>query len=89
MKYTTFIFWQVVDLFKNESGSLNELYEFFRAVSLHIEKEHGMKALEDTFSLPLDAVHTDFMRSNILTYPRSHFVLLQTFISIQNLAEVR
>lgn len=79
---------QAVDLFKDGSGTLNELHEFFRALTLDIEKEHGVFALEETFSLPLDVVQADFVRSNILTYPRSHFMLLQTFISIQNLAEV-
>lgn len=82
-------FLQVVDLFRDGSGCLNELYDFFRAVTVDIEKEHGMEALEDTFSLPLAVVYKDFVRSNILTYPRSHFVLLQTFVSIPNLAEVR
>lgn len=79
---------QVVELFKDGHGSLDELYEFFKAITVDIEKEHGLEALEDTFSLSLDVVQADFTNSNILTYPRSHFMLLQTFISIQNLAEV-
>lgn len=46
------------------------------------------ESLYETFSPILNEVHSDFSRALVINFPRSHFILLNSFVSIPALGEV-
>lgn len=84
-----FYYFKVINLFRVESGTIEELTDFFSAVAFDIKEEDGVDSLQDVFNPVLNVLHQDIAKFDILTFPRSHFSLILIFSSIPLLAEVK
>lgn len=77
---------QVVTLYQTEDPT--ELTSFINEVVQLTLSEDDKGALAEAFNPILDVVHADFARSMVMNFPRSHFTLLGSFVSIPALAEL-
>ncbi|XP_014284725.1 ubiquitin conjugation factor E4 A [Halyomorpha halys] len=79
------IYRQVITLYELEDTT--EVTSFVNdLVQLMLNEDEG--TLFDAFSPILNEVHLDFSRALVINFPRSHFILLSSFVSIPALAEV-
>lgn len=75
-------------LYEIEENSTSELTKFVNDTVQLILSDEGPQTLMYAFRPVLDAIQTDFVKATVMTFPRSHFHLLTSFVSIPALAEV-
>lgn len=80
---------QVVRLFETDASHDSDLSEFIRKIAEHLMADEGSQVLKQAFVPVLSYVHEDFKKANIVTFPRTHFMLLSVFTNHPDLAQVK
>lgn len=70
------------------SIDLEVLNMFLREIVDVVLSEDGKTVLQDALRPVLVLVHRSFANTTVMTFPRSNFLLLSSFVSIPALAEV-
>uniref|UniRef100_A0A146L1T6 Ubiquitin conjugation factor E4 A n=1 Tax=Lygus hesperus TaxID=30085 RepID=A0A146L1T6_LYGHE len=79
---------QVVTLFEYEQLSIDVLNSFMKDITDVVLAEEGKSVLHDALRPVLVLVHRSFANTTVMTFPRSRFTLLNSFVSIPTLAEL-
>ena len=80
-----------MDIFELEDSSLGLLGEFVRGVVNVMEEEgeeDGSEAVQEAFNPLFTIIHTDLSHASLLTFPRTHFIALNTLASVTPIARV-
>ncbi|KAK9512148.1 hypothetical protein O3M35_000634 [Rhynocoris fuscipes] len=78
---------QLIILYEIEETS-TELFQFINSTVQLILSEDDPQTLTLAFSPVLQAIASDFAKATVMTFPRTHFLLLNSFVSIPPLAEL-